>query len=87
MIDAQGRLRSEHFILTRSQDAFGETLALGHGTIRSQTIHLLQPYNNWAQTHFLSDRNESHLLFMLEEAFRQGQVAARQEIQKAIGLP
>jgi len=75
---------SEHFRLIRDCDAYGHTLHTDHRSVNS--VHLLQPYNDWAAKHYDQSRDEQHLLFMLEYAYAKGYAAAQAQIRKDLGL-
>ena len=81
-------LTSPHFILVPSQNAFGNTLRLSEK--HYPEILLLQPYNAWAEQHWMSGShdasNHRSLLILLEAAYDKGHRAAQFEIQKALGL-
>lgn len=45
-------LSSEHFVLYRSTNAFGQTLSLAHNGYPALLLH--QPFNEWSQKHWLA---------------------------------
>lgn len=81
-------LSSPHFTLEPSSNAFGNTIRL-RGTHYPEIL-LLQPYNAWADQHWLAGShdalNHRALLILLESAYEKGHRAAQLEIQKALGL-
>lgn len=86
MTDRAPYIHTEHFHLTRDGDAYGETLYIDRQR-DAATIHLLQPFNDWAKKHFQPDENERRLCRMLEYAYQKGYKAAQADIRKAIGAP
>jgi len=81
-------LTSAHFTLVPSVNAFGNTLRLRE--THYPEILLLQPYNAWADQHWLTGSHDASnhraLLILLEAAYEKGHRAAQNEIQKALGL-
>ncbi len=75
---------SEHFTLKRDVDAYGHRLALPGFSY--MPVHLLQPFNDWAEKHFDILKAEQNLLFLLEEAYAKGYQAAQADLRKALGL-
>lgn len=80
---------SEHFMLYRGENAFGQTLSLQHGGGYPELL-LHQPFNEWSQKQFdagMACRNEEHLLRMLEKAYAQGRESMRLEFVKLLAPP
>ena len=78
---------SEHFLLYRSENAFGQTLSLVHGGGYPELL-LHQPFNAWSEKQWdaaMAKRNEEHLLRMLEKAYRQGRESMRADLMKLLG--
>lgn len=80
---------SEHFVLYRNENAFGKTLSFRFNGHPELLLH--QPFNEWSQKHWTegghTDRNEEHLLRMLETAYQQGRESMRTDLMKLLGHP
>lgn len=77
-------LRSEHFVLRHSSNAYGETVHLNHH--KYPEVQLLGPFNAWAEKHYSVERNESNLLHWLEIAYKKGREDMKQEFRDLLGL-
>lgn len=89
-------LRSMHFLLYRSENAFGKTLSLAHSGHPALLLH--QPYNAWSVKHWdepphIGDSSPSHrqsneqmLMLMLEKAYQQGRESLRDELTTLLGI-
>ncbi len=75
---------SEHFTLKRDVDAYGHCIALPGFSY--MPVHLLQPFNDWAEKHFDMGKSEQNLLFLLEQAYAKGYQAAQADLRKALGI-
>lgn len=80
---------SQHFLLYRGENAFGQTLSLDYGRYPELLLH--QPFNEWSQKCWAEgghqERNEDHLLRMLEKAYAQGRESMRLEFVKLLEPP
>lgn len=75
---------TEHFRLMRDADAYGDMLYIDRE--QYNTVHLLQPFNDWAAEHFRPDNNEAQFCRMLEYAYQKGYQAAQADMRKALGV-
>lgn len=90
-------LSSEHFVLYRSTNAFGQALSLAHNGYPALLLH--QPFNEWSEKHWLAlndygpiypthqQSNEQVLLRMLEKAYQQGRESLRAELYLLLTVP